>query len=122
MKKKELIFIGVLLLLTGILWYVMRFSKDNSSGSIRITVDGKEYGIYSLDKDQTIHIGDTNICEIKDGHARMTAASCPDHLCMYQGAIGDEGGLIVCLPNKVVIEGVKAVSSDQASDGADTVS
>ena len=139
MKKKELIFIGVLLLLTGILWYVMRFSKDNSSGSIRITVDGKEYGIYSLDKDQTIHIGDTNICEIKDGHARMTAASCPDHeikdgharmtaascpdhLCMYQGSIGEKGGLIVCLPNKVVIEGVKAVSSDQASDGVDTVS
>ena len=122
MKKKELIFIGVLLLLPGILWYVMRFSKDNSSGSIRITVDGKEYGIYSLNKDQTIHIGDTNVCEIKNGLATMTDASCPDHLCMYQGSIGEKGGLIVCLPNKVVIEGVKAVSSDQASDGADTVS
>lgn len=122
MKKKELIFIAGILLLAVLLWGGMQITKNRSSATIRITVDGKEYGIYSLDKDQTIHIGDTNICEIKDGHARMTAASCPDHLCMYQGAIGDEGGLIVCLPNKVVIEGGKAVSSDQASDGADTVS
>ena len=122
LKKKEFIFIAVVLLLAVLLWGGMQITKNRSSGTIRITVDGKEYGIYSLNKDQTIRIGDTNICEIKDGQARMINASCPDHLCIYQGAIGDEGGLIVCLPNKVVIEGGKAVSFDQASDGVDTVS
>ena len=122
LKKKELIFIAVILLLAVLLWGGMQITKNRSSATIRITVDGKEYGIYSLNKDQTIHIGDTNVCEIKNGLATMTDASCPDHLCMYQGSIGEKGGLIVCLPNKVVIEGVKAVSSDQVSDGVDTVS
>ena len=55
--------------------------NKGSHGSIRITVDGKEYGTYSLEKDQTIKINDTNVCEIKDGQARMISAQCPDHLC-----------------------------------------
>ena len=92
LKKKELIFIAVILLLAVLLWGGMQITKNRSSATI------------------------------KNGLATMTDASCPDHLCMYQGSIGEKGGLIVCLPNKVVIEGVKAVSSDQASDGVDTVS
>lgn len=37
----------------------------------------------------------------------MTEADCPDHLCMKQKAVDSTGGTIVCLPNKVVIEGEK---------------
>lgn len=37
----------------------------------------------------------------------MTDANCPDHLCMKQKAVDSTGGTIVCLPNKVVIEGEK---------------
>jgi hypothetical protein len=33
----------------------------------------------------------------------MTEASCPDQLCIYQGAIDDNGGTIICLPNAVII-------------------
>ena len=88
-----------------------------SHGSVRITVDGEEYGTYSLAKDQTISIGHTNICEIKDGQAHMTEATCPDHLCMKQHAIDSKGGTIVCLPNKVVIEGTKASAGAQSDDG-----
>ena len=38
----------------------------------------------------------------------MTEADCPDHLCISQKAVGNSGGTIVCLPNKVVIEGSKS--------------
>ena len=34
-------------------------------------------------------------------------ADCPDHLCLKQKAVDSTGGTIVCLPNKVVIEGEK---------------
>ena len=94
----------------------MSLINKGSHGSIRITVDGKEYGTYSLAKNQTIKINDTNVCEIKDGQARMISAQCPDHLCMKQKAIDEKGGTIVCLPNKVVIEGEKSTDSKRTDE------
>ena len=117
MKKKEILFIGGILVLALLLWVVMSFFYKGNYGSITITVDGEEYGTYSLGKDQTISINDTNICEIKDGKAHMISATCPDHLCMKQKEINEKGGTIVCLPNKVVIEGSKSVHSTDSSDG-----
>ena len=81
MKKKETIFIASILVIAGILWLGFRISGRRSHNTIRITVDGKEFGTYSLSKDQVIHIGDTNVCEIKDGKVTMIEATCPDHYC-----------------------------------------
>lgn len=116
MKKKELIFIGGILVLALAMWAGMSFVNKGKHGSVRITVDGKEYGTYSLAKNQTIKINDTNVCEIKDGHARMISAECPDHLCMKQKAVDEKGGTIVCLPNKVVIEGEKSADSSDTDE------
>ena len=121
MKKKELIFIAGILILAGVLWLGFQIAGKRSHNTIHITVDGKEFGTYSLSQDQVIHIGDTNVCEIKNGQAKMTDASCPDHLCMKQRAIDSAGGRIVCLPNKVVIEGEKAADQEEDSSGFDTV-
>jgi hypothetical protein len=83
-------------------------------------VDGKEFGTYSLGEDQVIEINDTNTCEIKDGEVRMTKATCPDHLCIdQQGPVTDQGGMIVCLPNRVVIEAEGTASGDDS--GVDVV-
>lgn len=115
MKKKEILFIGGILALALILWAGMSFFYKGQYGNITITVDGKEFGTYSLGKDQTISINDTNVCEIKDGKAFMVSASCPDHLCMKQRAIDEKGGTIVCLPNKVIIEGEKNTDSHKSN-------
>ena len=119
MKKKEFIFIGSALGLALLLWGGMYLMRKDDYGSVRITVDGKEYGSYSLAKDQVINIGNTNVCEIKDGKVKMTEASCPDHLCIKQKAVGNHGGTIVCLPNKIVIEGVKTADSEENSSEFD---
>ena len=99
LKKKEIIFISAILILALALWGGMSFVNKGRHGSIKITVDGQEYGTYSLSKDQIIKINDTNVCEIKDGKAYMLSADCPDHLCMKQKSIDEKGGTIVCLPN-----------------------
>lgn len=113
MKKKELLFIIGILLTALLLWGALQLFGQNNYGTVQIEKDGKLYGTYSLSEDQIITIYDTNICEIKDGKIRMTEASCPDHLCIQQGAIDTRGGMIVCLPNKIVIEGVHTgVSED----------
>jgi hypothetical protein len=120
LKKKELLFIGAILVLALVLWGISAL-QNHDYGSIRITVNGKEYGIYSLSEDQTISINDTNICQIQDGKAFMIEATCPDHLCMEQSAVDQTGGTIICLPNKVVIEGETAADAGEDSLELDAV-
>ena len=116
MKKKEAIFIASILVIAGILGLGFLISGQRSHNTIRITVDGKEFGTYSLSKDQVIHIGDTNVCEIKDGKVTMIEATCPDHYCMKQKAVDEHGGSIICLPNKVVIEGKDSAEPSESDD------
>ena len=111
LKKKELTFIIGIIVFALLLWGGMYLVRRGHYGSIRITINGEEYGTYSLAKDQVISIGDTNVCEIKNGEVKMIKADCPDHLCLKQRAVDSTGGTIVCLPNKVVIEGEKGDSS-----------
>lgn len=118
MKKTEKFFILGLLVFALLLWVAMNVFRPDSYGSIRITVNGTVYGIYPLSEDQTISIEDTNICEIKDHKVSMTYADCPDQFCVRQGAIDSGGGMIVCLPNKITIEGIKT----SAADGVDSIS
>ncbi|MCD7868945.1 MAG: NusG domain II-containing protein [Clostridiales bacterium] len=120
-SKKELLFITGILALAAILWLWFRFSSGEDCAYIRITVDGEELGVYSLAEDQMIAIGDTNVCEIRDGEARMIQADCPDQLCMHQDAIDERGGTIICLPNKVVIEGEEAGDPDENEIQIDSV-
>ncbi|MDD2958700.1 MAG: NusG domain II-containing protein [Lachnospiraceae bacterium] len=121
MKKKEKIFILGILVFALILWCLMTWLRPRGYGSIRIQADGNDYGTYSLSEDQIISIGSTNVCEIKDGKAFMSESTCPDHLCMKQRSIDDSGGLIVCLPNRITIEGEKSTASSQGSSGIDAV-
>ena len=116
LKKKEILFILGILAAAALLWAGTHLMDKGDLSTVRITVAGKEYGTYSLSKDQVISIGDTNRCEIKDGEIKMIWADCPDHLCMKQHAIDKNGGTIVCLPNKVVIEGKKSSSSDSEDE------
>lgn len=113
MKKKEFIFILSILLLALVMWGGMYLMHRGEYGTIRITVNGTEYGTYSLSEDQIISVNGTNVCEIKDGKVRMIEADCPDHLCLKQKSIGNAGGTIVCLPNKVVVEGEKTIDDTE---------
>ena len=113
--KNDVIFIGFLLVfcIAVCLWVYKGAAVEGSQ--IVITVDGKEYGTYSLLEEQTITIeqGEAkNIIEIKGGKAYMTSASCPDQLCVDQNEISFDRESIICLPNKVVV----TVTSDLKSD------
>ena len=76
LKKKEAVFIGALLVISVVLCIFVYAVPHGTHGSIQITVDGELYGTYSLAEDQVIQIGDTNVCEIKDGEVKMTEADC----------------------------------------------
>ncbi len=120
-SKNDVKFMAVLVVLVivvlGISYAVMQ--KDPGTQVI-VTVDGEEYGRYSLDEEQEIPIVidgvTTNLLVIKDGVADMTEANCPDKLCVHQREISKGNEMIVCLPNKVVVE----ISGSEES-GFDTI-
>lgn len=93
---------------------VMKMGRQTGS-QIVVSVDGVEKGRYSLSEEREIEVkieniqGEeadegTNVIQIRDGKANIIEADCPDQLCVYQKAISKVGEMIVCLPNKIVIE------------------
>lgn len=99
----------VLVVAVGVfLGFYFVVGKGNAGADVLVTVDGEVYGTYSLTKEQEIPIVQegvtTNLLVIKDGRANMTEANCPDKLCVHQKAIAKNNEMIVCLPNKVVVQ------------------
>ena len=106
--RNDVIFIAALLLivsLCGLCFYFFRGEGDK----VVVTVDGKEFGTYSLAEDVRVEIrtgaknAELNVLVIKDGQAYVETATCPDGICAGHKPISREGESIVCLPHKVVI-------------------
>ncbi|MBQ6843695.1 MAG: NusG domain II-containing protein [Agathobacter sp.] len=113
--KNDVIFISILAIfcIAVCVWVYKGGAVEGSN--IIITIDGEEYGKYSLLEEQTIVIENgnaKNVIEIKGGKAYMLEASCPDQLCVDQNEISFDKESIICLPNKVVL----TVTSDAKSD------
>jgi hypothetical protein len=88
--------------------------------TVVITVDGETRARYRLDSNRTIKVpgpvGDT-VVVIQDGKAFVSESACPNKLCTRMGSIGKEGGIIVCVPNKVTVsvEGAESSAVDAIS-------
>lgn len=126
MKKKDIllglgvVFIALMMLL------VMKITGSADGNQVRIMVDGREYGVYSLNEDQEIEIKDGedyNKIRISDGEVFMVEADCPDGYCIKQGKIKGRKQTIVCLPHKLVVEVTEMDGSDDTSgmEAPDTV-
>lgn len=113
--KNDVIFIALMLVFCIAVCVAVYKGGAVEGSNITITVDGEEYGTYSLLEEQTITVGEgdtINIIQIKGGKAYMVEASCPDQLCVDQNEISFDKESIICLPNKVVI----TVTSDVESE------
>ena len=104
---RDAVFLGGLFL-SGILLTIGIYLFSQMGESVCITIDGTVYGTYSLNEDREIPVeqGGTviNVVQIEHGSVRMEQATCPDELCIRQGAISRERQTIVCLPHKLVVE------------------
>lgn len=59
--------------------------------------------------------GGTNTISVERGRIRISAASCPDQVCVNQGWIADGTVPVVCLPHGLIIE---IVGGGEAFDAA----
>ncbi len=105
-RKKEWFAVGLMIFAAVVVILCMRFLPGGSR--VVITCDGEVYGEYSLNENQEILIqtqwGENRIV-IENQTVKMKSASCPDKLCVHMSPISEETpGVIVCLPNKVIVE------------------
>lgn len=45
-----------------------------------------------------------NTIHIEDGKVWIHEATCPDKICLHQGKISNDGEVIVCLPNRLMVQ------------------
>ena len=103
---------AVLLLVAAAL--ALTFGLTGREGEFAVIyMNGEELRRVPLSVDQTFSLhGDyCNEVTVKDGRIAVTHSTCPNQDCVRQGWLGDQGGSIICLPNRVEI---RVVSSGEA--------
>ena len=114
--RVDLILIAALLLLSGVLYLVLRAGRQEGGVAV-VRVNGVETERHSLSVNGTFPLnGGSNILVIRDGQAWLSEANCPDLLCVRQGRVHYTGQVITCLPNRVTV----TVEGGE-SDGVDLV-
>ncbi|MDO4156791.1 MAG: NusG domain II-containing protein [Oscillospiraceae bacterium] len=112
MKQKVILFgIFLCLILIGIGGSYFVMHRPITNRTVVITQDGEELyriAMNTIKEPYTIDIsgkdGAWNRVLISKESVQMDSASCPDGLCVHQGAISDGVLPIVCLPNRVQIQ------------------
>lgn len=116
MKKRDAIIIAVFLAVAVIgLVAVKAFAPKGNITYADIYVEDMLYEAVPLNEDTVITVdqgdGKINYVEVKDGTICMADSTCPDHLCVTQGAMSPDNyenrpmlNWIICLPNKVTVE------------------
>ena len=88
------------------------FVKDvlPQGSEVIVEVQGKQVYTRSLNEDRVQEVSGPRgitVVEIKDRKVRVSASPCQNRICMSEGWI--QHGVIVCLPNQVVVRaGTKA--------------
>lgn len=92
------------------MFYIKNLAIGQGDKYVVVEVNGSEYKKITFSNDDEIKHLDINTkygyneLEIQDGRVRVIEASCKDKLDVKQGFIKDVGEVIVCLPNRLVVE------------------
>ena len=103
--RNDLLLAAALLRLGGAMALLLWLTRQ-AGGTVSVQVDGEVIMELPLSEDRSLVLGEgerTNTLVIRDGKAQVVEASCPDKICVGQGAIQYTGESIVCLPHKLVI-------------------
>ena len=105
-KRNDVLMIGALILIVAIVGGGL-YLFSGKGASVKVTVDGELYAVYSLSENRTEDIytegNNLNRLVIEDGQAYIKTATCPDGICRDHRPISRNGESIVCLPNRVVV-------------------
>ena len=116
-KYDILIYFSILICLTGL--FVLSETKDKSKpDKIEIYLDNKltyRYNITDAEKIYSVNGKDGRIkIDVRGGTVRVLESPCRNKLCVKQGAVSQNGDVLVCLPEKMVI---KLTGAENEVDG-----
>ena len=118
-QKNDFLLLAVFLVLALVLFLLLSLFSGGKGNTVDITVDGKPYRSLPLTEDCEFFVpgisGDNQVC-IRNGSVSVTAADCPDLICVHHMPICNAGERIVCLPHRVVISISKTAESTSAPD------
>jgi len=121
-KGDKILIVAVIIINVISLWLVKNVAFNQNSKYISVQVNGEEIKRIIFDKNMVgkqIPIETEygyNLIEIGDEKVRVIEADCPDKLDVKQGYISRVGEVIVCLPNRLVIE-IKGTRAETNVDG-----
>lgn len=123
MIKKADVILLIIILAVGLPLSVLSLTAGTSGDMVQISADGEIYGVYPLKEDYEVDVsrkGHINHITIKDGQVSMSFSSCRNQVCVNTGVISETKDVIVCLPNRVVVEIISSQGSK--GGGADVIS
>ena len=123
MIKKADVILLIIILALGLPLSVLSLTAGTSGDMVQISADGEIYGVYPLKEDYEVDVtrnGHTNHITIKDGQVSMSFSSCRNQVCVNTGIISETKDVIVCLPNRVVVEIISSQGNE--GGGADVIS
>ncbi len=111
--RNDILLVVAVLLLAAIAFLIFHFTGTKGDRVV-VLIGGEQTAAYPLSEDleTVIRTGEeSNTLVIRDGKAQVTAATCPDGICVDHHPISKSGETIVCLPHQVVIK-VEAGEND----------
>ncbi len=96
----------IIYLLIFVICVVLWISLAGNGGTVSVSQNGKL--IYEgdlINNEREIKLGGAyeNTILIQDGKVKMSHATCPDQVCVHTDAIDENGGVLCCAPNGVVV-------------------
>lgn len=110
MKKKDLVLIAIVVIIAAFgLLFSYLYSNNSAELKVVITIDGNVFKELPLTEDTNEEIrveqnGNVNVVIIENGIVKISEATCPDQICVETMPADENGEMIVCLPNKVIVE------------------
>lgn len=114
--RNDILLIAAVLALAAIAFLIFHFSGSRGDHVV-VLMGGEQVASYSLSEELELVLRtgeETNTLVIRDGKAQVTAATCPDGICVNHHPIDKAGETIVCLPHQLVI---KVEATEDEVDG-----
>ncbi len=106
LKPADWVLIAFLMIAAVLSIYLVPRWLTSGSTDVEILSRDKLLGRYPLNEDRRVEVpGPLGVTEvtIKEGRVRIQSSPCPHKTCKAMGDIGTEGGILVCLPNEIIV-------------------
>lgn len=114
MTLGDLVIVGSMVLFSLALMYWAPHFIGNKTTLIEVVSRERPLGRFSLNTDRMLEVdgvlGTTQV-QIKDGRAQIVNSPCSNKYCVNMGQIGDSGGVLVCVPNEIIVKGLSRVDN-----------